>query len=239
MKHHVSGFIRRIWLVLIRVCLLIPGIVLLSIAIPHNDPWNMSLVSVKGDRGEEVVINFPIVRELAFFPIRTSARNIFITAGIALVVLMLLTPSGKRAAINCIKKIKPVPAVLFSIGALIFTLKPTINGMPVVLYLTFGSIGLLFSLVAIYPLFIWLGKYRVGDAVRRAVRRVSLFIYNVNIIYFLGTIFALVFAATNLSSYFIFEHIPHIQDSIDQVFHGQIFAPVSYTHLTLPTKRIV
>jgi len=98
----------------------------------------MSLVSVKGDKGQEVIVNFPVVKDFHLssiieFPIHTSAKAIFISAGISLFALMLLTPSGRHAAINCFKKLKPIPAILRSMGAFLFTLKPTRNGMPMIL----------------------------------------------------------------------------------------------------------
>ncbi len=233
------NLIRKIWILLSRACLLLIGILLLTIAIPHKNPWDMSLVSVKGDKGQEVIVNFPVVKDFHLssiieFPIHTSAKSIFITAGIALFILIIITPSGRQGAVNCFRKIKPVPAILLSMGVFLFTLKPTQSGMRIVLYLTFGSVGLMFSLVGIYPLIIWLGKYRIGDIVRRIAGRVSFFFYNVKLRYFLGAIFILAFTASNLGSYFFFEHIPHIQDSLDQVFHGKIFAQGK---LTVPSHE--
>jgi hypothetical protein len=233
------NLIQKIWIFLSRMCLLLIGILLLVIAIPHKNPWNMSLVGVQDGKGQRVVVNFPIFRKLTLFsiiefPIHTSVGTIFISAGVALFVLMLLTPSGRRAAMNCFRKVKPVPVILLSMGLLVFTLKPTENGMPIVLYLTFGSTGLLFSLVGIYRFIVWLGKHRIGEMVCRLVKRVILFFCNIDIKYFLGAIFILAFAAANLSSYFIFEHIPHIQDSIGQVFHGKIFA---IGKLTVPSHK--
>jgi len=220
---------RKIWIFLSRACLLLIGILLLAIAIPRKDQWSMALISLQADKGSEAVINLPIVE----FPIHTSPGTIFITAGAALLALMLLTSAGRRAAINCIRKIKPLPFVLLSIGMLIFTLIPTIlskrNGMFVVLYLAFGSVGLLFSLVGIYPFVVWLGKYRIGEITRGVIRSIVFFFYNVRARYFLCAIFILAFTVTNLFCYFIFEHTPHLGDSIDQVFHGKIFALGRFT----------
>jgi hypothetical protein len=44
-----------------------------------------------------------------------------------------------------------------------------------------------------------------------------------------------VFTCTNLISYFVFEHIPHVQDSIAQLFQAKIFAS---GHLTAPPPPI-
>jgi len=232
------SLVRKIWVLLSRAFLLLAGILLFVIAIPHKNPWDMSLISIEGDKGQEVIVNFPVVKDFHLFfiefPIHTSAKAIFITAAIALFVLLIITPPGRRGAINCLRKVKPIPAILISMGLFLFTLKPTQSGMRIVLYLTFGSVGLLFSLVGIYPLIIWLGKYRIGGLVRRIAGRVSFFFYNVKLRYFLGAIFILAFTASNLGSYFFFEHIPHIQDSLDQVFHGKIFAQGK---LTVPSHE--
>ena len=234
---------RRIWIFLSRSCLLLTGILLLTIAIPRKDQWNMSLIDFQGGQDQEVVISFPVVKEFTFssiikFPIYVSPKAIFITAGIALFVLTILTPSGRMAVINCLRKGKPLPFVLLSIGILIFTLTPTVlpkrNGMNIVLYLTFGSVGLLSSLMGIYPLMIWLGKRRAGQVIRRVVERVVFFFYDVNIRYFLIAVFVLAFTMTNLLAYFMFEHVPHLGDSIDQVFHGKIMA---LGKLTVPSHK--
>ena len=206
------------------------GILLLVTAIPHKNPWDMSRVAVDANKGK-MTISLPFAAES---PIHTSARTVFLAAGMALLALTLLTWSGRRALVNCFRKVTPVIAILLSLGVFIFTLKPTAQGMRIVLYLTFGSMGLLFSLVGIYPLVVWLGKYRIGSVVRGIVGNVSSFLYEADIKYFLGAIFIIAFAATNLGSYFIFEHIPHIQDSLDQVFHGKIF---SIGKLTVPSHK--
>ncbi|MFC1713614.1 ArnT family glycosyltransferase [Candidatus Poribacteria bacterium] len=235
--------IRSIFFFLSRSLLLLIGILLLTIAIPRTDQWNMSLIDFQDGKEKEVIISFPAVKEFTLFsiikfPIHVSPKAIFITAIIALLALMLLTPSGRMAAINCLRKVRALPFVLLSMGVLIFTLTPTVlprrNGMNIVLYLTFGSVGLLSSLIGIYPLIVWLGKHRAGQVIRHAVERVVFFFYSINIRYFLIAVFIVAFAITNLLSYFMFEHVPHLGDSIDQVFHGKIMA---LGKLTVPSHK--
>lgn len=50
--------------------------------------------------------------------------------------------------------------------------------------------------------------------------------------YFIILAFVIPFAITNLLSYFVFWHMPHVQDNIDQVFHAKIFLT---GHLTAPS----
>jgi len=53
---------------------------------------------------------------------------------------------------------------------------------------------------------------------------------------FLALIFVFVFFAYNLGSYFVFHHLPHVTDSIVQVFHGKIFAIGRLVALTPPLR---
>lgn len=208
---------------------MVVGILLLVTAIPHKDPWSMSRIDIQAAKGL-VTVNFALIN----LSLHTSTRNIFLATGIIFLILIFLMPSGRRAFINCFRKVKSALAVIISLAIFLFTLKPTINGMPLVIYLTFGSVGLLFCIIGIYPLVIWLGKYSFGDFIRRIIGRICAFIYSVDIKYFLGAIFIVAFALSNLGSYYLFEHIPHIQDSLDQVFHGKIF---TLGKLTVPSHE--
>ena len=231
--------ITRIWFLVSRISLLLAGIGLLVIAAPHKDPWNMNLVEIKGDHGQQVTISFPVVKKITFpagieFPVDTSANQIFMTAFGILVSLVLLTRTGRRAFVNCFRKPRVLPPILLSMAGFLFTLKPTKYGMPIVLYLTFGSVGMLLVLVGIYPFAVSFARSRFGNGIRRIATKIVFYFYNVNIRYFLAAIFASAFILTNLGSYFVFQHIPHIQDSLDQVFHAKILA---MGKLTVPSHK--
>ncbi|MBD3182966.1 hypothetical protein GF312_11795 [Candidatus Poribacteria bacterium] len=221
-----------------RLILLIAGILLLLITIPHKDPWNMSLVSIKGDKGQEITISFPIKKDINIgpvqFPIKTSAKKIFKTTGLCLIGLTIITSSGRKVFINYLKNPKYVPAFLVSMAMFVFTLKPTQSGMPIVLYTTLGGLGVLFCSVGIFPLVNSIGRRSPGKFIYKVSVNIVNFILNMRIELFLLIVFALAFTATNLGSYYLFEHIPHIQDSLDQVFHGKIF---SIGKLTVPSHK--
>jgi hypothetical protein len=87
-----------------------------------------------------------------------------------------------------------------------------------VLYLLLGASGITMILV---------GASQPIDALiirfRKSGKRVENCFYGMPAWILLSSLFAIVFTATNLVCYFIFNHIPHIVDSVDQMFHGKIF----------------
>jgi hypothetical protein len=95
----------------------------------------------------------------------------------------------------------------------------------VALYLTLGLYGTCFFLMGISGYIADLGLWE----------RLRSFILSVKLPWFLSILFIAEFLVTNLISYFAFEHIPHIQDSFAQVFHGAIFAA---GHLTAPAPPL-
>ena len=115
---------------------------------------------------------------------------------------------------------------LAAISIFLFTLKPTPDGWPMVLHLILGSFGILFVLIGTHPLLRYLSERarRPESGFIMKVQRLCRFFYNVKPAFFLLFFFLLAFILTNLGSYFLFEHIPHVTDSIKQVFHGKIFA---------------
>ena len=121
----------------------------------------------------------------------------------------------------------------------LFTLKPTPSGWPIVLYLIFGSLGILFVLIGTYPFLRFLGKRYSGlrDSFITVGQRLCQFFYSVKPAFFLLFFFLFVFILTNLGSYFLFEHIPHVTDSIKQVFHGKIFATGRLVGQSHPLKE--
>jgi hypothetical protein len=110
-----------------------------------------------------------------------------------------------------------VAAIAAVLLAMALTLVPSGDlGRRMVLYLSYATGG--FSLLVIglwprplrwaekvfVPLVEWGGRLRTG--------------------YFLAGLFLLVFVPANLVSYFVFEHVPHVQDSIAQLFQAILFA---------------
>ncbi len=112
---------------------------------------------------------------------------------------------------------------LFTLAFFLFTLYPwdfltakqNETGAQFMLYLSLASAGFIFLLFALYPA---LGFFE------KPLKTALNWLFNLKPHYFLLFTTGLFFLLANLVSYFVFEHIPHIQDSISQLFQARIFA---------------
>ncbi|MDM8553137.1 glycosyltransferase family 39 protein [Desulfococcaceae bacterium HSG7] len=156
--------------------------------------------------------------------INTSTSNIFILTGVIVIGLIFLTSIGRTAVYSCLCNITTASAFILSTCLLIFTLFPTNDGLPIVIYFIFGSAGLIFLIMAMYPFVVWSVKYPFGKRLRCMFDGICHYFFNVEIKFLLIVVFIVTFISTNLISYYIFEHIPHVQDSLVQVFHAKIFS---------------
>jgi hypothetical protein len=170
-----------------------------------------------------------VTLKLASFQLSFSLQAMVRSLLLFLTGLTLVTPSVRTALRHAIKDPLRLIVLIFSLGYLAFTLKPTPNGWGIVLYLIFGSVGTFMLFVGISPLLERLIEKASPIAGKIADRFNFLSPYLIPFTFFL-----LPFIGANLISYFIFEHIPHIQDSIDQVFHGKIFL---LGRLTVPSPE--
>ena len=146
------------------------------------------------------------------------------------ICLVCVSPSGRRNFFGIIRSPKRSISILLPLTMFIFALYPTQNGLPIVLYLTLSTLGLLSILFGAYPVISYLRRWLPE-------KHFSIVIYaflNIRSAYFITLIFAITFTLTNLCSYFIFEHVPHVQDNIDQLFHAKIFLS---GHLTVPSHE--
>ena len=124
---------------------------------------------------------------------------------------------------------------LCTLSIFLFTMKPTSGGWPVILYLILSSAGILLVVIGIYPLLS--GLPRIQDSLMVVGRRLCHVFYTIRPGIFLLFIFLFVFILANLSSYFLFNRIPHVTDSVLQVFHGKIFATGHLTAKSHPLKE--
>ena len=103
---------------------------------------------------------------------------------------------------------------LLTIFIFLFSLKPTPRGWHAVLSCIFGTLGALFSLIGIQPFFHLLSKpFRCLEGMFTSRKSAYLLL-----------IFSFVLVTMNLGAYFVFDHMPHVTDSVVQVFQGKIFA---------------
>jgi len=188
------------------------GVTLLVISAPHELPWSMKYIqSALSDR---TLINVSFHFLKASFSASAFIKSMLIVSG----GLILVNPSFYKWIKAIIKKPYCLIILIALLGYLIFTLKPSPSGWGIVSYLLLGSSGMTLLFVGASPIFAFL-SYKLagfGNLIKRWFETIPAWIL-------VTSLFAIAFIATNIGSYFIFEHIPHIQDSIDQVFHGKIF----------------
>jgi hypothetical protein len=86
-----------------------------------------------------------------------------------------------------------------------------------------ASIGNLFlGVVFLFSLFS-IKDFPNADKILKIGFKIKNWLFNLKLIYFLIMVFSFSFIASNLLSYFVLEHIPHIQDSICYLFQAKIF----------------
>ena len=188
------------------------GIAIIILSAFHETPWSMKYVQSSLSNKTLISVSFRSLK--ASF----SASSYFKSILCLLFGLLIVHPLFMRWIRSLIRKPYRFIIGLASIGYLAFTLKPTPNGWGIVLYLLLGSSGIILLLISAIPIFSFLTHLLngFGSRIRDWFETVPAWIL-------ISSLFAFVFITTNIFSFFIFEHIPHIQDSIDQVFHGKIF----------------
>jgi len=212
--------IRKVCFFSNRVVLLVLGLLIFATAAPQKKPLNMSRINVDPEGG--IVSIIPILFDNISISISTS--SLFICAGVILLGLIFLTSVGRRTVYSSLRNLTITSAFILGAGLLIFTLFPTNDGLPIIVYFIFASTGLIFSIMALYPLVVQSVKYPFGRTLRRLFDGICHYLFNVKIKFLLIVVFIVTFTSTNLISYYIFEHIPHVQDSLVQVFHAKILS---------------
>lgn len=108
----------------------------------------------------------------------------------------------------------------------------------VAVYLTLGLLGSILLWTGIVTILKQVGWWEKGlEAWTRTYEPIRLAMFGLEKKYFLGTIFLLHLLLTNLVSYYCFDHIPHVQDSIAQYFHGMIFAQGNLVAVSFPSRE--
>ena len=210
----------------LRLLFLLVGIWILILTIPLSSPSNLTNIITSGGINHQVTINTPILN----WSLVVSGTQMFFCMLLFSICLVCVSPSGRRNFFGIIHSPKRSISILLPLTIFIFALYPTQNGLPIVLYLTLSTLGLLSILFGAYPVISYLRRWLPE-------KHFSIVIYafiNIRSAYFLTLIFAITFTLTNLCSYFIFEHVPHVQDNIDQLFHAKIFLS---GHLTVPSHE--
>jgi hypothetical protein len=210
-------------IIFIRSISLIIGLLLLILILPHRDPWNSSNIQTSGQVYQSVTIKLPLVNH----SISASGGYVFLAEFILLIMLICISSSARRTIANLIRSPRRLVYIIIPLILFLFTLYPTKDGLPIIIYLTVAGVGLLYTLFGIYPIL-----KRLGSKVD--LSRITGKFYGLKTRYFVAIIFIIPFILTNVCSYFIFSHVPHVQDNIDQLFHAKIFLN---GHLTVPSHQ--
>ncbi|MDQ1326771.1 MAG: 2 protein [Candidatus Poribacteria bacterium] len=193
------------------------GLLLFVLVLPHTDPWHPTNIETSGSIFQNVTVKFPIIHRSTTL----SGGYVFLFALFLLILLAIASSSARKNIINLIRSPRQLVSIIIPLALFVFTLYPTIDGLPIVIYLTLSGIGLLFMLFGLYPILAWL--VRKIPQVSVIWKKICNAFYNLRPSYFMILAFAIPFIITNICSYFIFGHVPHVQDNIDQVFHAKIF----------------
>ena len=111
-----------------------------------------------------------------------------------------------------------VSAVLFAISMIpaeYLATKTQDTGTRMVFYLVVAGTGLTLFLA---------GAYRLLRFLDAPMERAEKWIFGLDQRLFMLLLFGVTFLITNLISCFVFEHMPHVQDSIAQLFQARVFA---------------
>ncbi len=187
--------------------LFVAGILLLALVQPKNTPWTMSFLTVS-DAVSDVLC---------------------LLAAAGAIGLALLFPSGRKALRHACGHRARVVRLCIAAVLLFITLLPLTGGEPIgltleeppvfltsarplVLSVILSGLAMLMMLPALAPL------------LEKTGSRIVRFGHTLSPRLFALLLFALFFAVTNAFSWLLFEHLPHVQDSITQIFHGKILA---------------
>lgn len=196
-----------------RSVLALTGILILVWSAPHNSPWAMKYIKSNLDCTNTLISVDFWGSEFMF-----SLSVLWQSTALMFVGIILVTLSARKAAKTLIRQPKQLLFLILSLAYLLFTLRPSTGSWEMVLYMLLGALGIAMILIGasrpIDSLILLLGE--LGHKIEQMF-------YAIPAWKLLVSLFSLAFTATNLACYFIFEHIPHIVDSVDQVFHGKIF----------------
>ena len=219
---------RYIW----RFILIITGFLILALSAPSEITYPAretgmayKMKYIQSALGQNMLIQVKFFRSEI-----TLSASAFLTSLAALFVgMMLITPSARKCLKSSIRQPRRLTILLLALGCLLFTLMPSKKGWPIVLYLTLGTAGITM---------IFVGASSLVDTLifqlRSRGQKIERWFYGMPTWTLLASLFTLVFTATNLGSYFLFEHIPHVADSVDQLFHAKIFL---LGRLTVPSPE--
>jgi len=209
------------------------GALCLAVMFHHSDPWHMSHIHLHS--GSESFVELRPVPVLGSLLI---PYYLFITLCLALLpATVCMFQSGRDAVVQLFRNKSVFLVLSLSLVCLLisffsgFFLQETRYPQPMyvrsaALYLALGIYGVVFFFAGVYTYII---DFNIWN-------RLRIFVLTTQLPWFLAAIFLAEFLFTNLISYLAFDHLPHIQDSVAQVFHGTIFAGGGLTAPSPPLR---
>jgi hypothetical protein len=204
------------------VFIFIAGTAILLVVVPHVSNWQMvNLSSIKNPFPQFAVL-------IPFAGITLNVRPIMLALFFGAIVGIFY--AGCKPLRNGIMALKKNRAALFAaiISAIVFagTLIPRTAGSRwIVIYLMCGACGMCMIIAGSAPGMRYIARIRAVDLAARTIfRALWRFVFDSKALIYISLLALAVFALTNVISLVVFEHIPHIPDSIAQFFQAKIFA---------------
>ena len=198
----------RLW----RAPVAVTGLVIFAMSVPHDAPWQMRLVNGDWADGR---LSITALSD----PFTLSTGAVAGCAAAVLAALVCASPAARTAAAGLRRQPRRLARLSAALGYLGLTLIPSRYGWWIVDYLMWGSLGLTLVFIGAAPR---IDRLLESPAWRRLQGRRDAMPWRLGA-WELVALFLLVCAAANLGSYVLFDHLPHIEDSIAQFFHAKIF----------------
>ncbi|HLA68826.1 MAG TPA: glycosyltransferase family 39 protein [Bacteroidota bacterium] len=223
----------------VRTGFLLAGLLILATIVPHRDPWRMMNVLR--------VINPPLFIDVhpagMSWNLRISEFMAAVGLAAGFLIPVIAVPSLRTAFVSFKNKKTYFFSAILALEFFLFTLIPVSNdyihdARSVMLFLMMGSLGVMYLWIGLIP---GIAPLLSIDSLRQGIlgtynscRWIAL---ESPLVPFLVTLFLIEFALTNAVSYYVFEHIPHVNDSVAQLFQAKIFATGNLTAPTPPHKE--
>jgi hypothetical protein len=199
-----------------RSAFVLMGVALLAVTCPQSAPWQMKYIRIWP--GEPLLAVSYFSRPLVLSWCALACCFVAVVVG-----LVWASPAILKGLRSARRQPRRFVMLLLGLAGLVFTVQPFFSerrALGIASYLLLGTLGISLTLMGAIPL---LARVSRRDPVRRAARGLATWFYGIPAWLFLGLLFIFVFTAANLISYYVFEHVPHVQDSVGQAFHARIF----------------
>lgn len=205
------------------------GLFILIGTIPHETPWDMTNL-MRTVIDHQLVFRFTI--PLTNASIAASTSGMFLGMAVLIALVFLSLPKGilRRTWRSLSAHPGAVTGAALAVYGFLITMIPSepsfvSKGPAVVLYLVFSSLGLLLMLFGSLPWWHFLAEQKpVSGILEAGYLGAKRLLMDSPSLGFVTTLVLLEFILTNILSLVLFQHIPHIQDSVAQLFHGMIFS---------------